>query len=216
MPDEVKNRRPIKTRGAWWAGVMARWLAGIGLTPNMVSVASVLISMVGAALLFFIPSAAAGSAIACSLGAAACIQLRLLFNMLDGLMAVEGNLKSPTGLLFNEIPDRLADVFFLVAAGYGCLMPDLGWAAAVLAVATAYIRCLGGALGYEQDFCGPIAKPQRMFLLTIGCLGTSAELWLCDAAIYSLPIALTLAGMGSLWTCIRRTRRIAQLLKSHA
>jgi phosphatidylglycerophosphate synthase len=182
----------------------------------MVSVASVLMSIIGAALFLLIPCAASGCAIAYSLGAAVCIQLRLLFNMLDGLMAVEGNLKSPTGLLYNEIPDRLADVIFLAAAGYACAFPELGWLAAVLAVATAYIRCLGGALGFEQDFCGPIAKPQRMFLLTLGCLGTAAELWLCHSAIYSLPIALGLASLGSLMTCIRRTLRIATLLKSNA
>ena len=52
------------------------------------------------------------------LGAAVFIQLGLLANMLDGLIAVEGGRMTKTGELYNEIPDRIADVVFLGAAGY--------------------------------------------------------------------------------------------------
>ena len=46
----------------------------------------------------------------------------------------------------------------------------LGWSASVLAVGTAYIRAMGARRGAAQDFCGPVAKQQRMFLLTVGCV----------------------------------------------
>ena len=49
---------------------------------------------------------------------AACVQLRLLCNLLDGMVAIEGGKSTPTGALFNEIPDRLADALFLVPLGY--------------------------------------------------------------------------------------------------
>ena len=39
----------------------------------------------------------------------------------------------------------------------------LGWAAAVLALLTAYIRALSGSLGLPQRFLGPMAKQHRMF-----------------------------------------------------
>jgi phosphatidylglycerophosphate synthase len=85
-----------------------------------------------------------------------CIQLRLLANMLDGLIAVEGGKKTPTGELYNEIPDRIADVVLLASAGYasqhGPLGAALGWCAAVLAVGTAYLRALGARRGRPQDF----------------------------------------------------------------
>ena len=42
------------------------------------------------------------------------MQLRLLCNMMDGLVAVEGGLKSKAGDLFNEAPDRIEDVILLV------------------------------------------------------------------------------------------------------
>ena len=109
--------------------------------------------------------------------AAACIQLRLLANLLDGMLAVEGGLGSPAGELYNEIPDRLSDVLILAAAGYAipaiAWAPELGWGVAVLAVLTAYVRAFGGSLGQPQDFCGPMGKPQRMAVMTAGCIGAA-------------------------------------------
>src|SRR5215475_6504615 len=79
--------------------------------------------------------------------AAAGIQLRLLCNLLDGMVAVEGGRGTKSGEVFNDAPDRLADVLIFVGAGYALRWPDwgsaLGWAAAVVAVLTAYVRILG-------------------------------------------------------------------------
>jgi hypothetical protein len=54
--------------------------------------------------------------------------------------------------------------------GYAFGIPWLGWLTALLAVLTAYIRVFGGALGFAQDFRGPMAKQQRMAVFTAGCL----------------------------------------------
>src|SRR4029434_6543150 len=101
-------------------------------------------------------------------------QLRLLCNLLDGMLAVEEGLKSATGEIFNELPDRVADVVILVGAGYAVpgvpFMPALGWLAAVLALLTAYVRALAGSLGLTQHFVGPMAKQHRMFTLTVAAL----------------------------------------------
>ena len=43
-------------------------------------------------------------------------QYGLLANLLDGLVAVEGGRRSPTGELFNEVPDRVSDVLVLAGA----------------------------------------------------------------------------------------------------
>lgn len=142
--------RPLKTRGRPVAQSVARWLARRGATPNAISVAGVVIAAAAGASLALVPGAPSAAAQALLLvGAAAGIQLRLASNLLDGLVAVEGGLGTRTGPLFNEVPDRLADLLILVPAGYaiswvGC-GPELGWAAGALALLTAYVRLLGGA-----------------------------------------------------------------------
>jgi phosphatidylglycerophosphate synthase len=201
------DRRPLKTRSQAWVPVVAMALVRLGLKPNHVSVLSI-----GCA-------AIAGLAFwrrwhpILLLVAAAGIQLRLLCNLLDGVMAVEAGLKSKTGDLYNDIPDRLADVAILVGAGYGVGHPTLGWIAGLLAVMTAYLRLLGGALGFPQDFSGPCAKPHRMFWMTVGAL-----LGFVDALVahhhFAVLIALTWVAIGTAITCVRRTLRLVRAMEA--
>ena len=99
--------------------------------------------------------------------------------MLDGMLAVEGGLKTPTGDIYNELPDRLADLLILVGAGYAigdvAWGPELGWAAATTALLTAYVRTLGAAAGASHHFVGPMAKPRRMHVLIAACLLSAVE-----------------------------------------
>lgn len=149
------------------------------------------------------------------LGVALCVQLRLLCNLLDGMVAIEGQRKSVTGALFNEIPDRVADSLFIVALGYAVGASWLGWLGALAAAVTAYIRVLGGALGLPQDFRGPLAKPQRMAVLTAACVLGALELrW--HATVWALTAAAWVIAIGSIVTCITRTFAIAAQLKERA
>lgn len=203
------NRRELATRRAGWPHVVARRLAGMGLTPNQISVASIAFALAGA-LLFAISR---GRPAYLFLGAVG-IQLRLLCNMLDGLLAIEGGLKSATGDLYNEVPDRFADIAFFLGAGYA--IPDawgplFGWATALVAVLTAYVRLLGGSLGFTQEFLGPFAKQHRMFALTMGALAAAIESAV-RGTIISLEIALVVILVGSSFTFARRLQRIAKLL----
>jgi phosphatidylglycerophosphate synthase len=209
------NRRPIKMRSARWAQALARVCVREGVNPNHVSLFSVACAVVGSGLLL---SEALGPGSPWPLiGAAACIQLRLLANMLDGLIAVEGGRQTKVGELYNEIPDRIADVLFLASAGYashhGSWGAALGWSASVLAVGTAYIRALGARRGAAQDFCGPVAKQQRMFLLTVGCLLAAGE-HIAGWPRQSLFWILVVTNVGTLVTCIRRTLHLAQRLET--
>jgi len=204
------DRRPIAARSSGWAKALTSILVQAGITPNQISVVSVVVATAGAVLFFFACSSAWQRSL-CLLGAAACIQLRLLCNMLDGMVAVEGGKQSKTGALFNELPDRLADSLFLVLSGFaaqsGDLGIELGWAAALLAVLTAYIRAFGASQGLKQDFCGPMAKQHRMFTLTV-----ASVLGAVETATGSPPriitAALTIVVAGSIITCFRRTKHI--------
>lgn len=210
MPEATpENRRPLATRDAGWARALAAWLARLHTSPDLISFGSIPIAAVGAgALLAFDPPLG-------TLVCAAMIQLRLLCNLLDGLVAVEGGRGGPTGPLWNELPDRIADSLFLVALGYAAGWVALGWLAALLAALTAYIRATGGALGFAQDFSGWFSKPRRMFAMTVACLVASLEPW-WDDALLALDGGIWLLAAGSALTCIGRTRRIAAKLHARA
>jgi phosphatidylglycerophosphate synthase len=143
--------------------------------------------------------------------AAAAIQLRLLCNLLDGMLAIEHNLRSKSGEIFNEMPDRIADVLILIGAGYAVRTlgagVTLGWAAAILALFTAYVRVFAGSLGLTQHFIGPMAKQHRMFTLTMGTLASVAEA-LLQQPLFGLYVGLVIIVVGSLVTTIRRTLRM--------
>ena len=142
---------------------------------------------------------------------AVCVQLRLLCNLLDGMVAVEGGKKGRAGDLFNEIPDRFEDSFFLIGGGLACGNVALGLLSSLLAVGTAYVRAFGASLGHGQDFGGPCAKPQRMFLLTIGLLG-AFTCSLTDVAIPILETTLWVIFAGTSLTICLRIRRLFRKL----
>ncbi|MDH7453354.1 CDP-alcohol phosphatidyltransferase family protein [Luteimonas composti] len=200
------SRRPIKARGNRLIQGIAAALARSPLTPNAISVLSIAFAAAGAAALWWLP---AWGAWLCALG----IQLRLLCNLLDGMVAVEGGQSTPTGALYNEVPDRVADSVLLVVLGYAAGLPWAGWLAALLAAATAYIRTLGGALGQPQDFRGPMAKQHRMALMTLACLVAPLEA-LFSGGAHALQVAVLAIAMGALLTCFTRLRAIAVRLES--
>jgi phosphatidylglycerophosphate synthase len=213
------SRRPLKTRGKAWARTLASLLARRGIQPNWISLFSLLPATGAGASFLLLPHASRDLQILLLLLAAACIQLRLLANMVDGLVAIEGGRHTATGDLFNEVPDRIADVLILAPAGYaiagvGAWGIALGWTVAVLAVLTAYIRVFGGSLGFEQSFVGPMAKPHRMGALTITCAASAIEVAFVGFAGRLLFVGLVLIGVGTGATCVRRLRLIAGELEA--
>lgn len=198
------NRRPLETRSRRWAIGLASALVRVGVSPNTISVVSIVFAAAGAALLVRWPSGLV------LLGVAACVQLRLVCNMLDGMVAIEGGRRTPTGGLYNELPDRIADSALIVALGFACGVEWLGWAGALAAALTAYIRALGGSFGLAQDFRGPMAKPHRMFVLTLACLGAAwCEPELARKVLLGAAWVITI---GSLLTCFTRTWALSRAL----
>ena len=221
MTVDLDARRPLRTRGAGWAQAAASGLARAGASPDAVSAAGLGFAAAGAGA-FLASGAVHGWARAGGLiAAAACVQARLLCNMLDGLVAVEHGRGGPLGPVWNELPDRFADVLLLVGAGYGAALAGAawgapaGWLAAVLAVLTAYVRELGRGLGRPSDFCGPGAKPHRMAALTGAAVLAAAEpLWGGRGATLGCGLALVCA-LAAL-TAVRRTLHLAHGLKADA
>ncbi|MES2705589.1 MAG: CDP-alcohol phosphatidyltransferase family protein [Verrucomicrobiota bacterium] len=218
---DPSSRRPLKSRGSAWAGACSRLLLRWKFTPNTVSVLSVVFAALGAVCLYFAPrEACAGCQVVLWLGAVLGIQMRLVCNLMDGLLAVEGGLKSAVGDLYNEVPDRIADVLLFTAAGYGAAnwhswAVDAGWAAAAGSVGTAYARALGAGLTGKQDFRGPFAKQHRMAALTLACVAGAAE-YALNGSGHTLPVVLAVVAVGTLITSARRLLGTAAVLRSRA
>jgi len=218
------DRRPIPARDLSISKQVATWLANAGVSANGISIFGMIAGL------------AAGLAIAGTsfwrehftllyVAGAILILIRLLSNMFDGMVAVIHNRPNPLGELFNEVPDRISDAAILVGCGYSInSSPEAGYWAALFAVLTAYIRAIGKASGAPQNFSGPLAKQQRMFLCIATCLlcafMPTALIWVESAEGLSgmnqsvmVPVLWFIAA-GSAFTCIRRLRGINADLKS--
>jgi len=204
-------RRQLATRQAGWAAALARTLARRGVTPNAVSIAGIAFAAAAGLAFAVAPNLDGETRAAVLVAAAAGIQLRLLCNLLDGMLAVEEGLKSKTGDIYNEVPDRIADILILLGAGYSARdLPygvTLGWAAALVAVLTAYLRVFAGSLGATQLFIGPMAKQHRMFTLTVATLTALVET-VAGFPARAIRIGLALIVAGSIVTAIRRIGRL--------
>lgn len=166
------DRRPVRARSAapfQWAGAR---LARAGVAPNVISVSSFVFASLAGALLMWTAWLAPGSlgARAAWVGAGALVAIRLVANVLDGLVAIEYHRRSPLGGLLNELPDRFSDAVILIGLGYAAGgRVELGYGAATVAVIVAYLRELGRRLGSRNHFVGPMAKPHRMYLVIACC-----------------------------------------------
>ena len=211
------KRRPLKTRELELAKNVARWLSSKTITPNQISIFSLGFAALTGICLLAIPNATGTSKWAFPLLTAVFIQSRLLCNLLDGMVAMEGGKQTRSGELFNDIPDRFADAIILVAAGYAITLVSwggaLGWCVALLAVMTAYIRTLAVSVGAPANFQGPMAKPHRMALLTVACLFTLGENWL-GSQQYALLIALLVMLLGCIVTLYRRIMAVYDYLEN--
>lgn len=209
----MAERRPLKSRDRAWAKALASTLVRLRIRPNLISLFSIVFGGVACAGFLLSLDPDPTRRLIWLLVAAAGIQLRLLCNLLDGMVAVEGKMGSKVGEIYNDFPDRIADPLIIVPAGYAVGLPVLGWAAGLLAVMTAYVRVLGGSMGVPQDFRGPMAKPHRMATLTLAAVADGV------AGIFNwrgriLLLALALIILGTIVTMARRTVRMARELEA--
>ena len=216
QPDE---RRPITSRDTKGAKVVASWIARRGVTPNAISVIGMFAGVFAGMALAATATRSEPAWIWWTVGAVL-VQVRLLCNMFDGMVAVETNQASPVGELYNEVPDRVSDAATLIGLGYSAgSAVSLGYIAACLSVFVAYVRAMGKAAGGAQEFCGPMAKPQRMFLVTIAALYSAfaPATWplsaKTDTGMSAAGWTLVLVSIGCVITSVRRLLRSAATLR---
>lgn len=212
---QTADRRPIAGRSHPLSQAAAAWLVRRDMSANAISIFGMVCGLL-AGLALAITRWTDGAGVALWLAGAVLIQLRLASNMLDGMVALARGAPSPVGELYNEIPDRVSDSAILIGAGIAGGNWGLGVLAALAAMATAYIRAAGKAAGAPSDFSGPMAKQQRMFLVTLLALWSALtpRAWQPAVGGLELPgVVLVIVILGCLVTALGRLRRIARSLR---
>lgn len=210
---EESDRRPLASRDTGWARAITRRLAATSVTPNQISILSMVAAAAAGACFWLSGEAGSAARILLLVAAALFCQLRLLCNLFDGMVAIDAGRQAPDGAFWNEFPDRVADILILVGAGLGADAPALGFAAAGLAVLTAYTRELGRACGLSADFAGPMAKQHRMAVVTGAAIVAALEpLWGWDGRV--IAVALWVVVIGAAATTVRRAVRIVAKLRA--
>ncbi len=200
-----ENRRPLKIRGWKITQNFASWLSKQNVTPNQISIASIVFSvMAGIFFLSFQHTDIYGLLFSVAI-ILTCLFGRGCCNVFDGLVAVEGGKLTSSGELFNDVPDRISDAVIIITCGYASGFSELGWLAAVLSIMTAYVRTLARSIGAPSDFQGPMGKVPRMAVVSIATLLTPLEFLYLDS-FYILQMGLVIISIGCVFTVMKRLK----------
>lgn len=211
------DRRPIQSRNTRWAETVTRLLVNCGISPNTISILGMLAAVV-AGVSFYSTELVSGTGQRALwfCGGMLC-QIRLLCNLFDGMVAVKCDLASPKGELYNEVPDRVSDTAVFIGLGYS-MGGDIamGYVAALVSVFVAYVRAASKSIGAPNDFCGPMAKPQRMALTTAVAmyLAFAPDSWRLQLS--GPNVVLLIVIVGGIVTAVRRLMRAAKYLEGPA
>jgi phosphatidylglycerophosphate synthase len=207
---QIGDRRPLASRGWKTSERVASWLARRGMTPNAISIVGMLCGITAGVMFLQTPNVPHPWIF--WLVGALFVQLRLLANLYDGMVAVLRQVASPVGELFNEVPDRLSDAAALIGFGYAAGSNALlGFVATILAIFLAYLRAQGKVAGAHQEFCGPMAKQQRMATVTLAAVACAV---IPGATDWQVPMfALWVIIAGCMMTVVRRLKRISASLR---
>ena len=183
---------------------LVRVLARIGVTANMVTIFTAVISVLFGLYLCLTLSIH-------EIGAVALLPIflfiRMALNAIDGMLAREHNQQSTLGAYLNEVGDLIADAaligpFVFLAPFYPF------WIVLILLLSwlTEFIGVMGVTIGASRRYDGPMGKSDRAFLF--GTLGLAA--WAFDGLSPVLYWLQPLLALALVITCVKRLRGALQ------
>lgn len=132
------------------------WLNNRGVTPNQVTIAAILLSIVYGGVLTFIPWHGFWLVLPLIL------LLRMALNAIDGMLANHSDKKSNLGALLNEIGDQISDLaLYLPFIVLPALNPLLLLATLFCAQLAEFAGVLAHSLNVTRRFDGPMGKSDR-------------------------------------------------------
>lgn len=174
-PQFQKLLRPIVNR-----------LAKTGVTPNQVTVAAIVLSLVTGGLLFLFHE---NSFVLLLIPVV--MFVRMVLNAIDGMLAKEHNMKTALGNLLNEVGDVVSDAFlFLPFAFIPGFSAPLIVGIVLFAIISEMTGVLGVVIGASRRYDGPMGKSDRAFVF--GMLALLQAFYLLPASWITVILSLTL------------------------
>jgi CDP-diacylglycerol--glycerol-3-phosphate 3-phosphatidyltransferase len=162
-----------------------RGLADLGVTPNQLTTAGVLLSAGAGAMIAWQPTARWPL-----VAFPAALLLRMALNALDGMMARELEMQSTTGAFLNELGDVVSDTaLYLPLALVPGVSPGLVIAVVLLAALTEMAGVVAVQVGATRRYDGPMGKSDRA--LVLGSLGLILGLGVHPGAWTQLVLGAT-------------------------
>lgn len=167
-----------------------RVFAAAGITPNQVTLTTILLSLASGGLIAIRPEAGWPLLLV-----PAVLSLRVAFNHVDGMLACEYDMRTPLGAILNELADVVSDAalylpFALVPGMPAILLVPV----VVLGLLTEMIGVVATQIGADRREEGPMGKKARGLVisgaaLAIG-LGVEPGAWLHGVLVATLPLQL--------------------------
>ena len=143
-----------------------RLLRNLGLTPNHITVLSILLSFVLSYLLWN-----AKDHDIYFLFVALGLLLRMMLNALDGMMARKYNLQSRSGEILNEVGDVVSDVaIYFSLINFDALRIDIAVIFITLSIINEFCGVISKVVCGERRYDGPMGKSDRAFLIGVICI----------------------------------------------
>ncbi len=174
-------------------------LAKIGVTANQVTLAAVILSIIGGLLIGIFPTQWWSLALLPVI-----LFVRMALNALDGMLAREFGQKSRLGAVLNELGDVVSDVALYLPVAW---VPGVRvWPMVLFVVSAVVVEFTGVVavqIGSDRRYDGPMGKSDRAFwiglLATLLALGWISEFW-------STLFLIGLVGL-SILTVLNRAQR---------
>ncbi len=159
-----------------WIDPFIRFFIKLGITPNMVTFAGLIINVIAAAVLVYGGEAAIRSDHRIVGIAGAIILFAGLFDMIDGRLARLSKTDSKYGALFDSVLDRYSEMFmflgicyYLIAHHY-FLSSLFAFVAMIGSVMVSYTRARAEGLGLRMADIGFMQRPERILLIGISAI----------------------------------------------
>ena len=173
-----------------------------GITPNQVTWAALILSIITGALV-----AATKGATWTLLLVPFVMFVRMALNAIDGILAKEHSMTSDAGAMLNELGDVISDAaLYLPLAFIAGLSPMLVVLFVIVGLLTEVTGILGAVIGGTRRYDGPMGKSDRAFVVGLLALLIGAGLspgWWADGLL------LLSIGLGTLTVYNRAKRGLA-------